>query len=275
MSTRHPELSRRAVFKHFKAETGNRAMLDEAVRQAMISPPTVLVTPTGESAMAAARLSSRTPFVFSSFTDPIAIDVRESLQISQRHNTGVMLRGNVDGKRLEILKDAFVGIRRVAVLADTAWADIGGGQQRVNEAAAALGLKTTFIAANSVQELDARMSEPGALVHDAWYIPPSYIAYAAEKQIITHLQTLKAPAIHSTSSEVYAGALMAYEEDTTFAMDALADLVARVCTGERAGSIPVERPQRFRLVVRVRGETEQPSIAASVIRRADLVIRGS
>jgi len=273
MSTRHLELSKRAVFRHYRAETGNQAMLAQALQQALGQRPTILVTPTGESAMAAAKLSSITPFVFSSFTDPVTAGIRETLQFSRRANAGVMLRGAVDGKRLEILKDAFPYVRRVAVLADRPWADVSGGSKRLAEPAAALGLTLTFVPADNAQEVDAQMSSPATLSQDAWYIPPSYIAYAAEKQIVGHLQRMKVPAMHATAGEVRAGALIAYEEDTSFAVDALADLVARVCAGERAGSIPVERPQRYKLIVRANDKPEQPLIAATVIRRADLVIR--
>jgi len=273
LAKRHPELSERAVFRHYQAETGNLGMLSAALRQALAQRPSVLVTPTGESAMAAVQHAGATPVVFSSFTNPISAGIRDTLQSTDRSNTGVMLRGEVDGKRLEILKDSFTGIRQVAVLADRAWAEIGDRKARLVQAAAPLGLTLTFIPADNAQEVDAQMSSASARMHDAWYIPPSYIAYAAEKQIVAHLRKMKVPAMHATTSEVRAGAVMAYEEDTSFAMEALADLVARVCGGERAGSIPVERPRRYRLAVRVNDPAEPPFIAASVIRRADLVIR--
>lgn len=273
LAKRHPQLSEQAVFRHYQAETGNRSMLAQALQQALAQHPSVLVTPTGESAMAAVQHAGATPLVFSSFTNPISAGIRDTLQSTRLGNTGVMLRGEVDGKRLEILKDSFTGIRKVAVLADRAWAQIGDRQERLAQSAASLGLTLTFIPADSLQEVDAQMKSSSALSHDAWYIPASYIAYAAEKQIIGHLRKMKVPAMHATTNEVRAGAVMAYEEDTSFAMDALADLVARVCAGESAGSIPVERPRRYTLAVRVSDAAEPPFIDASVIRRADLVIR--
>jgi putative tryptophan/tyrosine transport system substrate-binding protein len=271
---RHPELAARADFRHYEARTGDSAAIARALQQALAAHPTVLVAPTGEVAMMAAKLESRTPFVFASYTDPVARGIRDSLQFSSQANTGVFMRGSVDGKRLEILKDAVPGLRRVAILADRAWAGDSGGSARANAAALELGLHVGFVLADTSEELDARMSSPAAASYDAWYVPPTYLSYIAEKSIIAHLNRLKAPAMHSTASEVRAGALMAYEEDTSFAMDALANLAARVCQGERAGAIPVERPQRFTLTVRApASRAEGPAVAATVIRRADAVIR--
>lgn len=223
--------------------------------------------------MIAAKVAGDTPFVFASYADPVARGIRDSLQFSRRNNTGVFLRGAVDGKRLEILKDAFPGIRSVAILADRSWAGDGGGLARVAPAAAALGLRVGLVPADDLMELDRRLSSAASLGYDAWYVPPSYISYAAERPIVERLRQLRLPAMHATVAEVRAGALMAYEEDTSFAMASLADLVARVCRGERAGGIPVARPQRYVLAVRASTASSAPVIAATVVRRADVVIR--
>ncbi|WP_457356316.1 ABC transporter substrate binding protein [Roseateles sp. P5_D6] len=273
LSRRHPELSVKASIRHHQADAGNIVAIDKALKAALEGRPTVVVTPTGQSAMRAAKLPSPTPFVFSGYTDPVAAGIRDSLQFSASANTGVSLLDVVDGKRLEILKDAFPHIRRVAVLADRSWAEKNGGSARLTQPAHLLGLEVTVFLAESKVELDQQLAAPVATGYDAWYIPPSYIAYVAEPEIIDHLRRLKVPAMHSTAREVRAGALMAYEQDTSFVMDALADLVARVCDGERPGGIPVERPHRFTLILRANGDSGSPRPDAAVIRRADIVIR--
>jgi putative ABC transport system substrate-binding protein len=273
LARRHPDLNSRVTYRHFQADAGNTSAIDHALRQAISSKPTVFVTPTGESAGQAAKLATSVPFVFSSYADPVQAGIRDSLHLSHLNNTGISLKNIVDGKRLEILKDAFPSIQNVAVLADGSWANGNGGEGRVAEAAAKLGLKLTMVLAEDEDQLDTEMLKSSASRFDAWYVPPSYIAYVAERKIISHILRLRLPAIHSTAGEVRAGALMAYEQDTSFAMNSIADLVARVCAGEHAGSIPVERPHRFTLMVRLHSAPNMPRPSAHVIRRADFVIR--
>ena len=69
------------------------------------------------------------------------------------------------------------------------------------------------------------------------------------------------------------GGLMSYTQDTSFAWSALVDLSARVLEGEPAGAIPIMRPQRFELAVRVNPDTGVPPPSSAVIRRADRVVR--
>jgi hypothetical protein len=66
---------------------------------------------------------------------------------------------------------------------------------------------------------------------------------------------------------------MSYTQDARFAWSALADLVGRVLDGEPAGAIPIERPQRFELAVRVSPDTGVAPLADAVLARADVIVR--
>lgn len=273
LSTRHPALYATAALIHFRAEGGDEAGLDLAIRGALARRPAVLVAPTGEDAKRAVELSGGTPVVFSSYADPAAFGIRESQQRSEQPVAGLSLFDTMDGKRLELLRDAFPSIHHVAVLADRPWADTLGGAARVAIAATDLGLTATIVLADDSHELDAGFSTRGVSRYDAWYIPATTIAYTAEAQIIKHLQRLKVPAMHATVGEVKAGALMAYEHDSSFVINAMADLVARICDGEHAGDIPIQTPQRLILAVRVSSDPQAPRPDVAIVRRADMVFR--
>jgi hypothetical protein len=64
---------------------------------------------------------------------------------------------------------------------------------------------------------------------------------------------------------------MAYALDTSYAFDALATLVARIAAGEDAGDIPVQRPRRHTLAIRVHGVATDMRAAPSIVRRADIL----
>lgn len=273
LSMRHPTLSAGALVMHFHAETTDEAGLDTAINAALASHPTVLVTPTAEDAKRAAALAKGTPVVFSSYADPVAFGIRDSLQRSEQPIAGLSLADTMDAKRLELLHDAFPRARRVAVLADRSWATTLGGAERISHASAELGLQSTLVLAENATEIDTAFSMPNVTRYDAWYIPATAIAYDTEARIIQHLQRLKAPAIHATVGEVKAGALMAYEHDSSFVIDAMVDLVKRICDGEPAGNIPIQTPHRLVLAVRIPHGPHAPNPSVAIIQRADMVFR--
>ena len=176
-------------------------------------------------------------------------------------------------KRLELLKDAFPRVRKVAILADSPWLAAWSGDALAAQAKARLGLATIVHVADSPDALDRLMNSSAAAHVDAWYIPPTYIAWLAQPALIAHLQRLRLPAIHATDDEVKAGALMAYSWDKDFAYDAMATLTLRIAAGEDAGSIPVERPRRYLLSIRIRAQDADGEpwarIAPAMVRRAD------
>jgi putative tryptophan/tyrosine transport system substrate-binding protein len=248
--------------------------LAQAIRSALKERPRVLVVQTGHAARIASGMRRDTSLVFASFLDPVRFHVVETMRQPGQKTTGVSLFDELHLKRLELLRDAFPHIRTVAVLADSDWYtfEVDLALLRAH-ARQRLGLDLVAHVANSVDALDALVNSPPAQTVDGWYVPPTYIAYLAEAQIIAALRRLQRPAIHTTTQEMAAGALMAYSPDTSFTFDAMAQLTARVAFGEDAGSIPVQRPYRYTLSVRIEPDAPWARIEPSVVRRADRVHR--
>jgi putative tryptophan/tyrosine transport system substrate-binding protein len=256
---------------HYHGDKGER--LRQAVRDAVATRPAVLVLPTALAASAAASTSVPPQRVFASYPDPVRFGIVESMRRPGTGVTGISLLDTLHLKRLEVLKDAFPSVRTVAVLADRDWmADIDMPRLST-QALQHLDLQLLARECDTLEELEALLDSAQAGQAEAWYVPPSYIAYLAEAQIITGLKRLKRPAIHATDDEVAAGGLMAYSPDTRFAYDAMAQLAVRVALGEDAGAIPIQRPYRHTLTVRIEPDAPWAQIDPRVIRRADRVIR--
>jgi putative tryptophan/tyrosine transport system substrate-binding protein len=274
LATAWPSSSRMPAFDYFSASASDdEERFEAAIQAAAATRPSVLVLPTGATAAAARRQGVGAPVVFSSFTDLVGVGVVDSLNRPGRQATGVWLGDTLDLKRLELLKLAFPRTRIVAYLTDTPWISAEKAAQLATEAKGTLGLTLIFRNADTIDEVDRLMTSSEADAYDAWYIPGNYIAYLAEAQIIAHLKRLRRPAIHTTEHEVAQGALMAYAHDTQFVYGALADLTRRVALGEDAGSIPVQRPYRYTLSVRIEPDAPWARIEPSVVRRADRVHR--
>jgi putative tryptophan/tyrosine transport system substrate-binding protein len=247
--------------------------LSRTVATAIAQRPTLLVLPTGDSAVAAAAMSHDSPVVFASYLEPVRNGIVDSTRRPGHRTTGISLADRLDLKRLELLKDAFPRIRTVALLADRWWLAEYDAVQLAADAATKLSLQLVVLQADTPEALQSLLSSTRATDCDAWYIPPTYVAYQAEALIISHLRRLRLPAIHATEEEVANGALMSYSQDTRFAYDAMAELARRVALGEDAGSIPVQRPYRYTLSVRIEPDAPWARIEPSVVRRADRVLR--
>jgi putative tryptophan/tyrosine transport system substrate-binding protein len=266
-----PELFRRARIEYITGSDTDDASLTRTVRAAAQRRPTVLVAPTGTSAQIAARVAGPTPVVFAGYLNPVRAGIVKSMRVPGGHITGVSQEDWLDGKRLEILHDAFPSIRSVAVLTDRSWAEHYNGPARITADAQRLGIRATVLLAQTQEDVDELMSAPAAALFDAWYVPPTYVAWLSEAQIIRHLQRLEVPGVFGTTRDVASGGHIGYEQDTSFVWPTVARLVARVAAGEDAGSIPVERPRRYLLAVRANAQDRFGLISAQVVRRADLV----
>lgn len=269
----HPELLSEARFEFVGAPDNDdeerRVLLTELAARA----PALTIAPNGSSALAMRSVAPGLPVVFSSYDDPVRTGIVSTLRPRVEPITGISLVDALDGKRLEILHEAYPAVRTVAVLADAAWAADGEALARVRGAAGRTGLQVSMLLADSPAQVRALFARPEARRFDAWYVPPSYIEYLAYDLVIERMRAWRRPCIFGTVEEVRDGGLMAYAQDTSFVWPALADLVARVLAGEQPGAIPVMRPQRFVLALRTSPDTGIPLPDIAVVRRADEVLR--
>src|SRR5262249_19297090 len=83
----------------------------------------VIVTVTVPLIQAAKRATSTIPIVMAAGSDPVAAGLVTSLARPGGNVTGLTQLGDwqIDGKRLELLKEAVPSIARIAVLYTTAW----------------------------------------------------------------------------------------------------------------------------------------------------------
>jgi putative tryptophan/tyrosine transport system substrate-binding protein len=255
---------------HQQATDDSMPALRAAAAAAAIQLPTVLVAPTADSARAA-REATELPLVFASYLNPVRGQIVSSEGPRPENATGVALDDRLLTKRLEILREAFPRAKTVGILADQAWRTDSEVDRHLAAEHDRTGFEFLVVDAQTADEVLPAMTSDAARQVNVWYIPATYVGYLAEGRIINHLKQLKKPAIHATTGEVEAGALMAYSQDTSFTFDAMASLVNRVCNGEKPGDIPIERPRRFVLSVRASYDLGPVHIAPSIVARADRI----
>ncbi len=235
--------------------------------------PALVIAPTGAAAIAMHKVAPTVPCIFASYVDPVRSGIVASMRARREPVTGISVADWLDGKRLEILHEAYPSVRSIAVVGDHAWEENFDGSARLPVEAAHLGLRATVFLADSEAQLLALMDDPASRNFDAWYFPPTYVEYVGNALLIRRLRQWGKPAIFPTTEEVRDGALMSYAQDTAFVWPMLAELTARVLEGESPGSIPIVRPQRFVLAVRTGADIGLSPPDIVVVRRADIVVR--
>ena len=124
----------------------------------------VIVTAGGPNILAAKKASATIPIVFAGAADPVGTGLVSSLARPGGNITGLSLMApDLDGKRLELLKEAFPKVARVAFLWDAGGSRGNSALTDMEAAAKALGLKLQSLEVRSLDDFDERIraSETG------------------------------------------------------------------------------------------------------------------
>jgi putative ABC transport system substrate-binding protein len=184
------------------------------------------------------------------------------------------MAADLDGKRLELLKEAFPKVARVAFL----W---GSGGTRGNltltdmEAAAkALGVKLLSLELRSLDDFEsafARAKRDGA---QALITTPGGLIATQQRQVLDFAAKNRLPAIYHYSEFVEAGGLMSYGPDNTDLWRRAADFVDKILKGTKPADMPVEQPTKFEFLVNLQTAKQIGlTIPQKVLERADKVIK--
>jgi putative ABC transport system substrate-binding protein len=235
----------------------------------------VIVTGGGPTILAAKRASPTMPIVFAGAADPVGDGLVSSLARPGGNITGLSnIAPDLDGKRLELLKEAFPKVARVVFL----WQP---GGPRGNEpltglevVAKALGLKLQSLEVRSLDDFDsafARAKRDGA---QALITITGPLLNTQQRQVLDFASKNRLPAMYPTSEFVEAGGLMSYAPNYTDLFRRAADFVDKILKGTKPADIPVEQPMKFEFVVNLKTANQIGlTIPPNVLVRADKVIR--
>jgi putative ABC transport system substrate-binding protein len=229
-----------------------------------------IIVTAGTGIAAAKKATAMIPIVFAAATDPVGTGLVESLARPGGNITGLTnLSEDLDGKRLELLRDTISKLSRVAHLWHTK-----SPKSEVPGAAQALGLKLQTVEVGSADDFDgafqtALKERPQALI-----VSPSPLFISHEKRFIDFAAKNRLPSIYHYSSIVDAGALMSYGLVTGFNFRRAAYFVDKILKGAKPAEIPVEQPTKFDLVINLKTAKQIGlNLPPNVLARADRVIR--
>jgi len=215
------------------------------------------------------------PIVFTAHSDPLGTGIVSSLARPGGNITGLStMAPDLDGKRLELLKEAFPKVDRVAFL----WHPGGTrGNLTLTEmeaAAKTLGVKLLSLEVRSLDDFDsafARAKRDGA---EALITVAGPLVNTQQRQVLDFAAKNRLPAMYPTSELVEAGGLMSYSPNDADLWRRAADFVDRILKGAKPGDLPVEQPTKFEMVLNLKTAKQIGlTIPPNVLARADRVIR--
>jgi ABC-type uncharacterized transport system substrate-binding protein len=237
----------------------------------------ILVVTTLVGIRAAKQATKTIPIVMVTTQDPVATEIIDSLARPGGNITGVTtLTRDLNGKRLELLKEAIVGISRVGVLWDT---NAGPGPAiafKEYEAAA----RALRIPLQSLEVRGPNPDLPGVFQAaakgrvNALITVRTALLIRYRKQIADLVIKNRLPSMWEGSDFVEAGGLMSYSDNYAETYRRAAVYVDKILKGAKAGDLPIEQPTKFEFVVNLKtAKALKLQIPQSVLYRADKVIK--
>jgi putative ABC transport system substrate-binding protein len=220
---------------------------------------------------AAKNATSTIPIVMLFSTDPVAIGYVESLARPGGNVTGLSsMARELSGKRLELFKEAFPKVRRLAVLWQTGSRTFGETQT----AAKALGLKIRPLELRGPEDFDGVFALATKERLDGLFTVASTFLTANRKRIVDFAAKNRLPAMYHNEDFIEAGGLMTYAPSLLDMHQRAATYVDKILKGTKPADLPVEQPMKFDFIISLKTAKQiGVTIPPNLLVRANKVIR--
>jgi putative ABC transport system substrate-binding protein len=247
-----------------------RAMAAELARRRV----DVIVTDGGPSAPAARAETSTIPIIFAIGADPVEAGLVTSLNRPGGNLTGATsLSVELGPKRLELLHDLLPTVNTIPVLLDPDAIGIEAQFQSYQAAAHDLGVRLTFLHANSRRDLDEVFSSLGRLRPGALMISGSAF-FRSQSSRLAELSIRHAiPSSFNTREFALSGGLMSYGDRGTDLWRIAGAYAGRILNGAKPADLPVQQVTNIELVINLKTAKRLGlTIPLSLRARADEII---
>ena len=225
----------------------------------------------------AVRQATQTiPIIMPAASDPVGAGFVASLARPGGNITGLTgYSPELNGKRLEILKEAFPKLSRVALLLSPNFPGSTLDLKETESAARALGLRMQPLEVRDDSDIDRSFKAMIKERADALTMFPGHpVLFVNRKKIVELAANHRLPTMYSLIEFVEAGGLMFYGPDLLVGYRRAADYVDKILKGAKPAELPVEQPTKFDLVINLKTANQIGlTIPPNVLARADRVIR--
>jgi len=232
-----------------------------------------VIVATGGGVPAAKQATSAIPIVFPVAGDPVGGGFVATLARPGGNITGLSLQQtDVASKRVELLRDAVPGLRRMAILVNAGNVNAVLELGEVQAAGRTLGLAATTSEIRRAEDIVSAFEALKGRA-DAVYVVAEPLVFSNRARIHTLAMAARLPAIYNSREYVEMGGLMSYGPNFPDLFRRTAEFVDKILRGAKPGDIPVEQPTKFDLVINLTtAKALGLTIPESFLLRADEVI---
>ena len=225
-------------------------------------------------ALAIKQANLALPVVFSVGGDPVQMNLVKTLNRPEGNLTGItLLASELDVKRLELLREMVPKARKVALFTNSTNPAAVNEQKAMEAAGGTLDMQLETIDIKSTSDIDRAFDKlpPGrvdalAVVGDAFMISrrDKIVGLAAQRRL---------PAIYPAREFADNGGLMSYGTRWADMYVIVGTYAGRLLKGAKPADLPVQRPNRYELVINLRTAKALGLIPSPVLLgRADEVL---
>jgi putative ABC transport system substrate-binding protein len=219
------------------------------------------------------QATSVIPIVFAVANEPVDSGLVASLARPGGNVTGLsMQQTDLAGKRLELVREVFPGLRQLGILANISNRGAALDMGQAQDAARTLGLTTVTREIRRGEEIAPAFDALKGHV-EALYVVGDALMVTNRVRIITMALAARLPTVFNSRTYVEAGGLMSYGTEFAEHYRRSADIVDKILRGAKPADIPVEQPTKFDLVINLTtAKALGLDVPPTLLARADEVI---
>jgi putative ABC transport system substrate-binding protein len=241
----------------------------------LVKLPVEVIVTWGTPAAVAAKQASRTiPIVMGSIGDPVSVGIVPNLARPGGNITGFAAQNvDLEGKRLELLKDLLPNLSRVGVLANATNPLLAVGLEKLRPVAKELRVSVNIFEVRSSDEIEGALGRLQQARPDAVVVAPDLLLLTKRTEIATALATSKLPAVYPFREYAGVGGLMIHGANLGVLFERAAGYVDRILKGTNPSELPVQLATEFELIINLKTAAQMGlTFPPTLIARADEVI---
>jgi putative ABC transport system substrate-binding protein len=259
----------------WRVYSGDYARIPELVEDLVQRKVEVIVVSGTVAAQAAKRATSTIPIVMAVAADPVGSGLVANLARPGGNVTGLStMTGEVNAKRLQLLKELIPRITRVGVLWNPDTQFHARMIEDIKAAAPSLPVELTVVAVRTREEIVPAFAAVRRAHAQALYVMEDAFFFTHRTTLVELASRARLPAIYGEARFVSEGGLMSFGTNFGDLYLRAATYVDKLLKGAKPGDLPIEQPTTFELVVNLKtAKAMGLTIPQSILQQANEVIR--
>jgi len=240
----------------------------------LVKIPVDLIMAQGAAVPVISKLGLKVPVIYVFSGDPVAAGLADSLARPRGNMTGLtFMAADLNGKRLELLREIMPDLDRVAILANPEHPGEQLERGYSEKTAQQLGISLDYYPASSSAALSLALAKISVNAPQAISLFADGFAIENRQSIIGFGMARRVPVVSGWPIFAKSGALCTYGPRLADSYRRLAYYVDRILKGAKPTDLPIEQPTKFELVINQRtAKALGLTVPATLLARADEVI---